>query len=591
MRLQYLFGSAVVAALVVSGGFASAQFGGIPKPPKIPSVGSGSPSDAQRKAFSECDQTTRKGVDAVPSAAAFSSNAEKRKRDMDKAADLLAKAEAICTPDLRVMSSWDSTGKRLEEMRLGVADGERQLAILERYEPLSKLQKQGVAAADLDDLDATITAYEEWAPNDDSKRYARNWRTKATQLRGAVEGRKSELAGKNAQADEDREMLAKHDAIDGFDAVIKAMEVHARKAEGPIPAELYEQYEALVARVESFNPTARLYYEPELRIYRVYDAWLAGDGAADALAKLYEGEVIAQGQSKGKKQSIGFAAKKDWCYAILLHFDVAGADSDLDYKDETKMRKVLRFYDDDTLKPWQRLNGFCANEAFKVDLAGPLTFTGTKNVQRYVVVGWARDAFPASLSLRIRPWIDECDPIQYEESYVHPIPGTVNNRQAGDIKKWEPAYASEGQCTIMPGTRTNPDANKFGKCMEALHKRFAPKYAAAIKAKETARTPGAYDAAVKRIQGIDAAKEKDYERSCRPTFEKIRKDFSKAVDRVADAMTGQAYTDHVDRAKRKADEAAGHQRPINKEGKPDKLGDRDDRRTRMQIFDEYYKDK
>ncbi|PKN56412.1 MAG: hypothetical protein CVU56_16380 [Deltaproteobacteria bacterium HGW-Deltaproteobacteria-14] len=586
-----MFGSAVAAALVISGGFASAQFGGIPKPPKVPSVGSGSPSDAQRKAFHECDQTTRKGVDAVPSAAAFSSNAEKRKKDLDRAAELLAKAEAICTPDMRTMSSWDSTGARLEEMRLGVADGQRQLTILERYEPMSKLQKQDVAAADLDDLDARVSAYEAWAPTDDTKRYARNWRTKATQLRAAVEERKAELAGKNAQADRDRAMLVKHDAIDGFDAVLKAMEEHARKAEGPIPAELYEKYEALVAQVESFNPTARQYYEPELRIYRAYDAWLAGDGAADALAKLYEGEVVAQGQSRGKKQSISFAAKKDWCYAILLHFDVAGADSNLDYKDETKMRKVLRFYDDDTLKPWQRLNGLCANEAFKVDLAGPLTFTGTKNVQRYVVVGWARDAFPASLPLRIRPWIDECDPVQYEESYVHPIPGTVNNRQAGDIKKWEPAYASEGQCTLMPGTRTNPDANKFGKCMEALHKRFAPKYAAAIKAKETARTPGAYDAAVKRIQGIDAAKDKDYERSCRPTFEKIRKDFSKAVDRVADAMTGQAYTDHVDRAKRKADEAAGHQRPVNEEGKPDTLSDRDNRRLRMQIFDEHYKGK
>ena len=43
--------------------------------------------------------------------------------------------------------------------------------------------------------------------------------------------------------------------------------------------------------------------------------------------------------------AIGFAAKAGWCYAILLHFDEPGADSDLDFKDETKMRKVLRFYD------------------------------------------------------------------------------------------------------------------------------------------------------------------------------------------------------------------------------------------------------
>ncbi|TNF25143.1 MAG: hypothetical protein EP329_23645 [Deltaproteobacteria bacterium] len=590
MRIQRLFGTALAAGFLVTatGGLASAQFGGIPKPPKI-SVPSASPSAAQRKQFNECDQKSRKGLDALPST--YTSNAEKRQQDVDKAAALLAEAEALCTPDLRAMSSWDSTEKRLVELRLGVADGQQQVAILTRYEPLSKAEKHTVQMADLDELDGLVKAYEESVSTDDTKRYAKNWRSRVDSLREEVEKRQKGLADKKAQAEEDTAMLAMHDAIDGAEATLEAIEAAARKAEGPIPAELYDRYEAQVKAIEAFNPTARLYYEPRLRIYRAYDAWLAGDGAADALAKLYEGEVVAKGQSKGKKQAIGFAAKAGWCYAILLHFDEPGADSDLDFKDETKMRKVLRFYDDDTLKPWQRLNGFCANEAFKVDLGGPLTFTGTKNVQRWVAVGWAREQFPASLSLHIRPWIDECDPIQYEESWLHPIPGTVKNRQPGDIKEWKPSYAGEGQCAIMPGTRTNPDANKYGKCVAAVTSSYAPKFRSAAKARDDARTVGAHKAAQKRLDALETAQANELTRKCDPTLDKIRKAFEKSVDKVADAMKGEAYSDHVDRAKRKADEEAGHMRPRNKAGEPDKLRDRDDRRSRMKLYEEYYKDK
>jgi|GEM_PF-3033890 len=588
MRLQHTLGSAIAAALLVTVGAsgASAQFGGIPKPPKI--GGSSSPSDAQRKMFRECDQATRKGLGELPST--YNSSFEKRRDDVEKAAALLAKADSICTPDLRTMSSWESTGERLDQLRLGVADGQMQLAILERYEPLSKQEKHEVQAADLDELDARLKAYEEWASNDDSQRYAKNWRRKVDSLRESVEKRQAGLAQKKEQAEVDRAMLEMHDALDGIEPVIEKMDTHARKGEGPIPAELYEQYEALVVRIEAFNPTARLYYEPKLRIYRAYDAWLQGDGAADALAKLYEGAVVGQGKSRGKKQTIKLAAKKDWCYAILMHFDEPGARSDLDYQNETKMRKVLRFYDEDTLKPWQRMNGFCANEAFKMDLSGELEFTGSTNTQRWVAVGWPRDEFPASLALHIRPWIDACDSIQYEESWLRPIPGTVKSRQPGDIKSWEPTYAGEQKCAIMPGTRTNPDANAFGKCVATLDKQYAPKFSAAIKARDDARTVGAHKAAVKRIDRLESAKAKALDSRCGPTYKKIQKAFATSVDKVADAMKGQAYSDHVDRAKRKADEEAAQMRPRNAEGVPDKLRDRDDRRSRMRTYEEYYKD-
>ena len=577
--------------LTLTAGGASAQFGGLPKPPKLPSVGGGGPSDAQRVTFRECEKATREGVDALPST--YGSNAPGRRKDLAKAEAALSKADAVCTPDLRIVSGWESTGERLEQLRVGVADGRHQVPLLERYEPLAKAYeaKQDIAAAELDALDKQVAAYTAWAPTAEHKRFASMWKDKADKLRANVASRQENQAARDAQAAEDREMLAKHDAIEGVAPILKALEEHAQKGEGPIPTELYERYEAQVKAIEAFNPTARLYYEPALRPYRAYDAWLAGAGAPQALAALYEGEVVASGASKGKAQKIAFKAQKDWCYLVITHFDERGAEEDLDFKDETKMRKALRFYDDETLKPWQRAGGFCANDAFAVDYGGKLTFTGTTNTQRWVAVGWPRDKFPASLAGRVRVWIDECDPVQYEERWLRPIPGTVDVRQPGDVKSWDKVFASASQCAIMPGTRTNPDANAYGACVERIYKSYAPRFNAAAKARDTAPTPGAYNAAVAKLDALGTQQEAELERSCGPTLKKIQGQFDAAVDRVADGMKGQAYSDHVDRAKRAADEGAGRARPAGKDGKPESADDASTRRFRMRQYEEYYQKK
>lgn len=92
-------------------------------------------------------------------------------------------------------------------------------------------------------------------------------------------------------------------------------------------------------------------------------------------------------------------------------------------------------------------------------------------------------------------------------------------------------------------------------------------------------------AAAGRISALDDSEAADWARRCEPTFKRIQASQTAAVDRVADHMKGQAYTDHVDRAMPLDDEQAAQRRPRGPEGEVDSRDDRDDRRRRLRDFE------
>jgi len=594
MRLFIRVITSATLTLALGAGVGCAQLG-LGTGVRAPSL---SLEDALSGATGDCRQVTQAGLDVLPTT--WTSGAERRREALGNAESLLTRARALCTPAVPGVGESDADTQRLERLSLGVADGKRQLAILEVYEPIENARANDEAVPDgaLDDLDAAVAAYVDWAEAPDNKRWAGLWQKRASSLRATVEARAETRAGREAQAAVDRAMLEQHAAIDGAVATFEAIDAHARAGESPIPAELYAQYEAHVAAIETFNPTARLFFEPELQIYKAYDAWRSDDAPA-ALAALYEAELIGSGVSRGSKQSVPINANAGWCYAVLLHFEGPDTLAELAWANPTRMRKALRFSGVDRMtKPWQRMRGVCTNEAVRLTLAGELKATGRGRpaAQRWVVVGWPRDQFPAPLALRITPRPDTCDPVQYEQSYVQPIPGALPHRQPGDIETWEPRYSEHsrgglgrpGVCGAAPGTHTNPESERFAACRVRVRTRWAGRLNAAARARDKGRTLNARIAGRERFESLVRSRDEDIQKTCSPIYERIYEAQLEAVARVGDHMKGQAYTDHIDRAQREADEAAARSRPRNSFGRVDTITDRDRRRDRLRRFEQYF---
>ncbi len=588
----------VCMAAGISVGTAHAQFGGLPKiggskSSSRTAVKTG-PSDAQRAQFRACEKAGRKGLGKVPTH--FSGESEKAVEGVLKrlaeAEEQLEVANGHCGPGIAGMTSADSTMERYEKLKVLIADARTQSEIMKRYVPLKKsVGKSGgldpAAVKELQDLSAAYTAS---AEGKDQVRYAKGWANKVERLAKRNDKNKSEAASHHAQAKEDAAMLAKHAGIDGLSTTLDAMKQHARGGNGPIPKELYAKFEEHLKTVEAFNPTAPLYYREELKAHQAYDAWEGGlDKAAPALAELYKGAVVVKGKSKGKKASVTIKAKKDHCYVSFFKYTMPGANEDMEWTKPLKTQQMQRFYLQNLGKD-MRGNGFCMTKAASLTYKGKLKFTGTKNQLQWVVLEWPKTELPPTFfGKRIRLWGESCDPIQFQESWTKPIPGTVAHRKPGDIKKWDKVWASG--CDVSPETASYKPSAQYGKCTRKVYKAHAGKIDRAAKARDNAKTRGALKAAIRSLDRAKKARASALNSKCEPIKKRIKKAFDKANDVVADTLMGEAYSDHINKAKRKADEKAAQARPVGADGKQDTYRDRDKRIYRMKNYEQYHKDK
>ncbi|MFT7578840.1 MAG: hypothetical protein ACI9MR_000501 [Myxococcota bacterium] len=611
--------SVAAAVLMFAAPTASAQFGGLPKVPKIPgtsggksgpSVPSGS-ADAQRKRANKVNSLAQKGSGKIPGT--FRSGYEKLTVKLAKGEDYLRQCDELWGPDLAANSSFAGQKRRYEALKNAVVRAHKELACLKEYEAIkAKFDAREVPdAALLDAFAAAAAKYQETA-SEENARHAKWWASEAEKMRDKA----ASLGDKqSAQASKDAARAVfdgKNDALDTLYEMLGAMKTQTETGE-PIDQALFDAYEAAIPTVEAFNPTARAYFDDARVNFDLYNAWLQGEAGNAIIAEKLGAKVAVAGRTKGKKQKLKFKTKKNHCYLRLERWIAEKGDSnDVSWQNEKTFTPVQRFYFRDDLGwNWVRESGFCTNKAMTMTEAGKLAFAGTKNGLRYLVLEWSKEEFPLFMAQNVKPvnW-DKCDPQRFYNRWANSIPGLVAYEGEmpillGSVKVRLKSRAGHGdghnddklssvppKKVVMrkfnglghscwsPETTGGKLAQKHGLCERKIYQKYNPKFAAANKSKDRARTIGALKAANKKIDRLSGAQGTELHRKCEPIQKKIKAAMSKQNDRLFDLFSSTPPPARLDVVKHLIEQAEGTKRPLKPNGKIMTRSDHDSRRNR-----------
>jgi hypothetical protein len=311
------------------------------------------------------------------------------------------------------------------------------------------------------------------------------------------------------------------------------------------------------------------------------------------VATSLDGEVVASGENKDKKLTAEFAAKADWCYLVASRWKTWTGQEKRDHSrwssrgPRTPLQHFSWWRDG---WQWGNLQGVCATAAVpSATFAMDLTFAGTRNGMRYVVVGWPRDKFPIWLgSYASVHAFDLCDTEAWKSLWLNPIPGTLvwgekepylvtspDGPEGVWISTWN-LSAKQGRAMktglsgkppekravatqfAMPKCSsedaTDPDSAKLAACNESIDKKYGPLFDSANNAKEYAKSVAAFQSAKQRLDSLSDQQDREWNARCKPIEDKIAKRWEAMFNGLVDTVVDRGLTDRLDTPKQWMDE-------------------------------------
>lgn len=344
------------------------------------------------------------------------------------------------------------------------------------------------------------------------------------------------------------------------------------------------------------------YLEHLMTYYKIENGWRAeGAKSAEAVAAGHGGSAVTSGEvtGKDKMQVFKFQAKEGHCYTVALRMKIAGGNDDRMsdfYMDGGKENSSLQRYHFDARRT--RGSGFnkalaktytygaCALKATEVAVSVQMTYAGSTNGLRYVVVETPREKLSQYVALDLEPQKnDSCDVDNWASLWLNPIPGSVLYGKeepfipfdiGNSEDMWTTSYAAnlaEVRIKREDFTSTPPKTFKFeGKpkfkgcpkelkyahsadgikiatCYEKLAKRYDPQFDAARKARDNALGIVAVVAANKRLDALQDQYDGEVERTCGKMEDDIEKKYEAAYSKIVDFYNSTPVKSSYDRGK------------------------------------------
>jgi hypothetical protein len=574
----------MISAFVVLGaGPARAQFGF-----KVNLPGSDT-------ALKDADAQFRKGLDALPNS--YGSDPEAEAKGLSDAEGYLKGGNEKLTGTAKMADGFKDVDARRQQLEAGIAQGKLMLACSQARGVIRKTHETGAEApADqLKALDDVVAAFA-GAARPEFKDSLRWWQEEAKRVR-----ENNASYAQSAKAEAQRRAHAKlskmlREVEGAADKMVKELREKMTKGEEAIPEDKLSAFASEIEKIKAAHAPAALYYQRELTDYRYYNAWFKPDAeAAKALAEVLGAEVVTTGESKAKRVDAAFAAKADSCYLVATRWKTYTDQEKMDNSDFASKGGLGALQEWGFWRGgrWGRMMGVCATADRAVTWGADLTFAGTQNGVRFVVLSWARDKFPIYLGSYLSLWVrDMCDTEAWKNLWLKPVPGTLvwGEKEpyllAGNdgvdsvwVTGWnltggQPRMQKNGLSGQAPAKRTvatqfnfpkcstdratDPEAVKLAQCHAAIDKKYGPQFDKWNETKEYAKTVAEYQTAKQKLDQLSAADEKERAQKCDPIEEKIRKRWEATFNGLVDEFNGKGPADRLDTPAQWASEAESY---------------------------------
>ncbi len=489
-----------------------------------------------------------------------------------KAKEVYEQTKALMGPDLKSLSNYEGTEKRYLEFKNGVEQGAFQLECLKHHQMVEQAHKnKRVARTEwMEALDKAVAAFV--GQGGDLAKYEKSFWKKAIE-----EAKKENEKLLAANAPKAKMFLSKQDLEEAHGIFSKLVKTRGdmkklAKASKAIPQEMFDRFTKDISTFQQkYNENAQAYWGGLKTGYEIYNATLELVQKPEGVAKALQAKMIFSGKTKGKKLKFVVKAKANWCYATLGRWEsISGSeDSDLKWKYGKSYSKVQEFrVRKKEQVPWGTASGFCTTKATKVTRKGTLKFSGSTNKLHYVVVGWPREKVPMFVAAHANAiMVDPCDPKGWYTLWTHPVPGTFaysdnepvlwtfrddNHKEAftaaginglsglARMKSKAPEKRAFKKAEWVfrgcypKGVGYDSQGIKYETCMRKITNQFIPKFNAANKARDKARTQQARKRAEKKLTSLRFAKSAKEKKKCGPTRNKITKRMNKVYSKIVD---------------------------------------------------------
>ncbi len=276
-----------------------------------------------------------------------------------------------------------------------------------------------------------------------------------------------------------------------------------------------------------------------------------------------------------KEARIGFEAEAGNCYALIGRF--------LNRTGNEEVQDISRVWNKDFAavvpfvggRSFTRFHGACPTKDMRLDFDIKLKSAGSKVEYQWIAVSWPRAKFPVDMAARSEAWGPEpCSAPMMENVFRNAVPGLLIWSAKGapalleginqgsfmvrSVKRRDHQIDISTATSAWPAKKDledstfhetcsgyedsmDPLVDKMIQCHQSINKQYAPKYAAARKRRENARTIGARKAASDEIDRLDTAEKKARAAKCGPLEVKVEEAMTAAIERVNDwFLAGQA---------------------------------------------------
>lgn len=375
--------------------------------------------------------------------------------------------------------------------------------------------------------------------------------------------------------------------------LVKQIQAHMSASTDPIPDAKLASLDGVVKELDPLDRNKARYYAHMLTSYRLENAWRGPENdTAGRIANVLGADVTTSGtlRDKDKTASFAFKADNEKCYVAFLRFATSTGAEKLDdfawSAGNNLTGNLQRFHMWGRQGgPWERTVGFCTTKEAQVTGSGKLTFAGTKNGLRYVVVSTARAKLPLYVATYMSAdYGDPCDTDSWLSLWTNPVPGsivyagsepflvtspdrsgvwitaanvTLQNSvrlQKPNLTQTPPKPVKVATQFRMPGclklskNTTSADSTKLAKCYEGIEKRYDPQYDALERQRDAAVSYTGRRAAIAAIERLNDAYDRDVERQCKPIEKQIAKKWEATYNKIVDTYVDSPYQSPIDRA-------------------------------------------
>lgn len=376
--------------------------------------------------------------------------------------------------------------------------------------------------------------------------------------------------------------------------LVKSIQAHMSSSTDPIPDAKLASLDGVVKELDALDRNKSRYYAHTLTSYRLENAWRGPENdTAGRIANVLGADVATSGtlRDKDKAASFAFKADNEKCYVAFLRYATSTGNEKLDDFAFTGGNNLTgnlqRFHVWGRQGgPWERTYGFCTTKEVQVTGSGKLTFAGTKNGLRYVVVSTARAKLPLYVATYMAAdWGNPCDTDAWLSLWTNPVPGsivyagsepflvtspdragqlwitaanvTLQNSvrlQKPNLTQTPPKPVKVASQFRMPGclkqskNTTSADSTKLAKCYEGIEKRYDPQYDALERQRDASVSYTGRRAAIAAIERLNDAYDRDVERQCKPIEKQIAKKWEATYNKIVDTYVDSPYQSPIDRA-------------------------------------------